>query len=249
MKISDITQRSQVQHIAEDREKLDEGFWIPAIAAGGAVYAGYEGWSNYQAYKRGEIDGAELALRVGTDLALALIGGGAGALIKGGGKLAYRGAKKALGFGDDTAAAAETVRKAKNALAKAEKLKKDIKPGSLAKKRKIVAKKQIKDKKADLKHAKKNLGPSKLARTGGASIGAGVALATKDINPLHDKVYTALGGDLEARDKAEKEAEAAAKEKADKKPKKMPRDFLGPGIVGQQLYDKYEKMKKDKGLK
>jgi hypothetical protein len=249
MKISDITQRSQVQHIAEDREKLDEGFWIPAIAAGGAVYAGYEGWRNYQAYKRGEIDGDELALRVGTDLALALIGGGAGALIKGGGKLAYRGAKKALGFGDDTAAAAETVRKAKNALAKAEKLKKDIKPGSLAKKRKIVAKKQIKDKKADLKHAKKNLGPSKLARTGGASIGAGVALATKDINPLHDKVYTALGGDLEARDKAEKEAEAAAKEKADKKPKKMPRDFLGPGIVGQSNYDKYEKIKKDKGLK
>jgi hypothetical protein len=34
-----------------------------------------------------------------------------------------------------------------------------------------------------------------------------------------------------------------------KKPKKMPRDFLGPGIVGQSNYDKYEKIKKDKGLK
>jgi len=35
MKISDITQRSQVQHIAEGRKQLDEA--LPAVAAGGAL--------------------------------------------------------------------------------------------------------------------------------------------------------------------------------------------------------------------
>ena len=265
MKISDITQRSQVQHIAEGREKLDE-FAITgtALAAAGLVGAGmtaYDTYNNYQEYKRGEITKKELGARVGADVALGLLGGGALAIGKAIGKVGWRGAKKLMGFGDDAAAAAKELEKANKIKARADKLGKATKPklpdssgkgstlGKLKSKYKTGKAKRAANK--GVKTAKKKLDKTKimptkkeLAKNVATAVGVGM-LVPDELDPLRNPAYKALGG-------ANKDGAPDAGTGMDdtpKKPKKLPRDFLGPGIVGQSTYDKYEKIKKDKGLK
>ena len=264
MKISDITQRSQVQHIAEGRKQLDEigpAVWA-ALGVAGAGVTAYDTWQNYQAYKRGDIDKTELKARVGADIALGLIGGGALAVTKALGKGAFRTAKKLIGFGDDSAAAAAEVAKATKIKARADKLGKTTKPdlpdssgkgSTLLGKGKRIYKTNKAKRAADkgVKTANKKLDKTKIMPTKKGLAkdfgkGAVVGLAVPDsLDPLQDPAYKALGG-------ANKDGAPDAGTGMDatpKKPKKLPRDFLGPGIVGQSNYDKYEKIKKDKGLK
>jgi len=262
MKISDITQRSQVQHIAEGREKLDElapAIW-GALGVAGAGMTAYDTWQNYQAYERGDITKKELGARVGADVALGLIGGGAFAVTKALGKGAFRGAKKLMGLGDDSAAAAREVEKAIKTKARADKLGKatnklDKLPDSSGKGStlgKVKSKyKTVKAKRAankGVKKAKNKLDKTKIMpRVKGRDFvkGAVLGLAVPDsLDPLRDPAYKALGGELDGAPDS-----GTGMDVTPKKPKKMPRDFLGPGIVGQSNYDKYEKIKKDKGLK
>ena len=73
------------EFISEDRQKLDEVLpfaFVPValkgLALAGLGYQAYESWNDYQDYKSGKIDGAELSARIGVDAATALIGGAVG---------------------------------------------------------------------------------------------------------------------------------------------------------------------------
>lgn len=78
-------------HFTEATEMLNEVLPL-IIGAAGLGMSAYDAYKNYQAYKSGEIDGKQLAARVGTDAALNIIGGG----IAKGASAAYRGAKNAF---------------------------------------------------------------------------------------------------------------------------------------------------------
>ena len=234
MKISDITQRSQVQHIAEGRKQLDEiapAIW-GALGVAGAGMTAYDTWQNYQAYERGDITKKELGARVGADVALGLIGGGAFAITKALGKGAFRGAK--LGK------ATNKLDKLPDSSGKGSTL------GKVKSKYKTVKAKRAANK--GVKKAKNKLDKTKIMpRVKGRDFvkGAVLGLAVPDsLDPLRDPAYKALGGELDGAPDS-----GTGMDVTPKKPKKMPRDFLGPGIVGQSNYDKYEKIKKDKGLK
>jgi hypothetical protein len=104
MKISDITQRSQVQHIAEGRKQLDENLlglgWkaaLKAAQAAGIIGTGVDAAKNFSAWWDDKITTKELAARTGADLALGL-GLGAGVAA---GKQAWKTGKNILGKGDD----------------------------------------------------------------------------------------------------------------------------------------------------
>ena len=105
MKISDITQRSQVQHIAEGRKQLDEAGLVgmgasaamKALQAAGIIGTGVEAAKNFYAWWDDKISAKELIARTGGDLALGL-GAGAGVA---GLKSAWRTGKKLLGKGDN----------------------------------------------------------------------------------------------------------------------------------------------------
>ena len=104
MKISDITQRSQVQHIAEGRKQLDENLlglgWKAALGAAqaaGIIGTGVDAAKNFSAWWDDKITAKELIARTGGDLALGL-GLGAGAA---GIKSGIRTGKNILGKGDD----------------------------------------------------------------------------------------------------------------------------------------------------
>jgi len=66
------------EFISEDRQKLDEAIFLPLLMGAGVVWQGVETYNDIQDYKSGKIDGKELAKRVGTDAAAAVVGGVAG---------------------------------------------------------------------------------------------------------------------------------------------------------------------------
>lgn len=265
MKISDITQRSQVQHIAEGRKQLDEAIIAPAVWAAlgvaGAGMTAYDTWQNYQAFERGEIDKKELAARVGGDVALGLIGGGGLAVGKALGKAGWRGAKKLMGFGGDSKAAAKELEKAKKIKARADNLGKATKPklpdssgkgstlGKLKSKYKTVKAKRAANK--GVETAKKKLDKTKImprVKKRDFAKGAVLGLAVPDsLDPLRDPAYKALGGaDPHGQPKAgESLADAEARRKAEAAAEqKRKLRFSGPsshrsgvGVIGQDQYD------------
>jgi len=265
MKISDITQRSQVQHIAEGRKQLDEAIIAPAVWAAlgvaGAGMTAYDTWQNYQAFERGEIDKKELAARVGGDVALGLIGGGGLAVGKALGKAGWRGAKKLMGFGGDSKAAAKELEKAKKIKARADNLGKATKPklpdssgkgstlGKVKSKYKTVKAKRAANK--GVETAKKKLDKTKImprVKKRDFAKGAVLGLAVPDsLDPLRDPAYKALGGaDPHGQPKAgESLADAEARRKAEAAAEqKRKLRFSGPsshrsgvGVIGQDQYD------------
>ena len=113
MKANDfVVHNKNKEVVQEDKERLDE--ILPAVV--GAIWVAGMGWTawdtykNVQAYKRGEITGAELAARGVTDAALTLAGGAAGKLVGAGvktgiatGKAAVAGVKTAKKVATTTA--------------------------------------------------------------------------------------------------------------------------------------------------
>jgi hypothetical protein len=220
MKISEVTQKSHIEQLAEDRKQLDEV--LPAAAAAvwaglgiaGAGMTGYETYKNYQAFKRGDITQKELIARVGGDVALGLIGGGGLAVGKALAKGAFRGAKKLMGFGDDPARLAvdkvdaiKKIKKAEVEVDAAKQLNKETPRGGRIFKSadKKAAKKLEKDAKADLKNAQrtkkelnKRLEKAKIMpriKKRDLAKGATLGLAVPDsLDPLRDPTYKALGG-------------------------------------------------------
>lgn len=82
MKLTEITE----SNLNEDNEVLLEFLpLIPlAIWAGGAAWTAYDAYQTAKQYQAGEIDGTEVATRLGTDVALSLVGGAIGkAMAKG----------------------------------------------------------------------------------------------------------------------------------------------------------------------
>jgi hypothetical protein len=266
MKISDITQRSQAQHIAEGREQLDEAIFMPAVWAAlgvaGAGYTAYETWQNYQAHKRGEIDKKELIARVGGDVALGLIGGGGLAVAKALGKGAWRGGKALLGMGGDAKAAAKELKKAKEIQARADKLGKTTKPdlpdssgkgSTLLGKGKRIYKTNKAKRKADkgVKTANKKLDKTKImprVKKRDFAKGAVVGLAVPDsLDPLRDPAYKALGGadphgqpkagESLADAEARRKADAAAEQKRKVRFMGLSSHRSGAGVIGQDQYD------------
>ena len=266
MKISDITHRSQAQHIAEGREKLDEfAITSTALAAIGLVGAGMTAWDtykNYQAYDRGDITGHELAIRVGADVALGLTTGGGFAIGKAVAKAGFKGAKSLMGFGDDAKKAVDTAKKAvdnaKTIKARADKLPSklnplnktgvDLKGAGKTAKVKRYANKKVKDAKADLKQAKKKVGgPTKKGFAKDFVKGTGIGLAVPDsLDPLRDRVYTAGGGSVPggAPDSGSGMGGNTGggqtdAERAAERASRYKSDFITPELVGQKAYDKY----------
>lgn len=204
MKISDITQRSQVQHIAEGRKQLDEigllgmgaSAAMKALQAAGIIGTGVDAAKNYSAWKDGKISGKELIARTGGDLALGL-GLGAGAA---GVKSALKGGKKLLGKGDDVRALLKQKKVAQKEITKQQdrldKLKgrTNLTPaGKTARKKILDPKKQaaVADKKAINKQLSKNQGTKKKDFLKFGTAG----LAVPDmLDPLQDPAYKALGG-------------------------------------------------------
>ena len=204
MKISDITQRSQVQHIAEGRKQLDEvgllgmgaSAAMRALQAAGIIGTGVDAAKNYSAWKDGKITGKELAARTGGDLALGLGLGAAGAGVKS----ALKGGKKLLGKGDNVRdlvkqknAAQREIRKQQDRLDKL-KGRTDLTPAGRRARRKILdPKKQaaVADKKATNMQLRRNQGTKKKDFLGFGSAG----LAVPDmLDPARDPAYKALGG-------------------------------------------------------
>jgi len=263
MKISDITQRSQAQHLAEGRKQLDEiapAVW-GTLGVAGAGWTAIETWQNWLAYERGEIDKEELIARVGGDVALGLIGGGGLALTKALGKAGWRGAKRLMGFGDDPAKLARQKQLAIDRMKKAEdevaaaKNKKPTTPAD--KKANAQAKKQAEEDFKQAKIDKNNLSqrikkaripPTKGELVKNAVKGGVLGLAVPDsLDPLRDPTYKALGGaDPTGQPKAgESLADAKARRKADAvRDQKRKVRFSGPsshrsgvGVIGQDQYD------------
>jgi hypothetical protein len=200
MKISDITQRSQVQHIAEGRKQLDEvgllGLGMKALQAAGIIGTGVDAAKNYSAWRDGKISGKELIARTGGDLALGL-GLGAGAA---GAKSAFKGGKKLLGKGDNVRdlvkqknAAQREIRKQQDRLDKLKGRTNLTPAGKTARKKILDPKKQaaVADKKAINKQLDKNQGTkTKDIRKYGT---AGLAVPDM-LDPARDPAYKALGG-------------------------------------------------------
>ena len=89
MKLNEIAE----SNLNEDKEVLLEFLpLIPlAIWAGGAAWTAYDAYQTAKQYQAGEIDGKEVATRLGTDVALSLAGGAIG-------KAMAKGAKAGLGL-------------------------------------------------------------------------------------------------------------------------------------------------------
>jgi hypothetical protein len=89
MKLNEIAE----SNLNEDKEVLLEFLpLIPlAIWAGGAAWTAYDAYQTAKQYQAGEIDGKEVATRLGTDVALSLVGGAIG-------KAMAKGAKAGLGI-------------------------------------------------------------------------------------------------------------------------------------------------------
>ena len=264
MKISDITQRSQVQHIAEGRKQLDEiapAIW-GALGVAGAGWTAYETWQNYEAYERGEIDKEELIARVGGDVALGLIGGGGLAVGKALGKAGWRGAKRLLGFGDDPAKLARQKQKAIDRMKKAEakvdaaKNKNPTTPAEAKKQANKINKAEddFDQAKIDKNNLSKRMKDAKILPTKGELVknavkGGVLGLAVPDwLDPLRDPAYRALGGanpDGSQPKAGESLADAEARLKADAaRDQKRKVRFSGPsshrsgvGVIGQDQYD------------
>ena len=89
MKLNEVTE----SNLNEDKEVLLEFLpLIPlAIWAGGAAWTAYDAYQTAKQYQAGEIDGKEVATRLGTDVALSLAGGAIA-------KAMAKGAKAGLGI-------------------------------------------------------------------------------------------------------------------------------------------------------
>jgi hypothetical protein len=89
MKLNEVTE----SNLNEDKEVLLEFLpLIPlAIWAGGAAWTAYDAYQTAKQYQAGEIDGTEVATRLGTDVALSLAGGAIA-------KAMAKGAKAGLGI-------------------------------------------------------------------------------------------------------------------------------------------------------
>ena len=89
MKLNEIAE----SNLNEDKEVLLEFLpLIPlAIWAGGAAWTAYDAYQTAKQYQAGEIDGKEVATRLGTDVALSLAGGAIG-------KAMAKGARAGLGI-------------------------------------------------------------------------------------------------------------------------------------------------------
>jgi len=254
MKISDITQRSQVQHIAEGRKQLDEvgllGLGMKALQAAGIIGTGVDAAKNYSAWRDGKITGKELAARTGGDLALGLGLGAAGAGVKS----ALKGGKKLLGKGDNVRdlvkqkkAVQKRITKTQDQLDKT-KGRTDIGKSGKFRQEKLKAqqKANMADKKAINKPLSKNQGTKKKDFLKYGTVG----LAVPDmLDPARDPAYKALGGANKSgqptagtgmgggnagggggKTEAQRAAERASRYKS---------DFITPGTVGQKAYDKY----------
>ena len=99
------------EFISEDLQKLDE--WIlPLIAAGGVGWQLYDTYNDIEAYRKGEITGAELAKRGITDLAFAAAGGAAGKALQKGWAFSSAGRKALWDAYKQKKAAADAAKKA-----------------------------------------------------------------------------------------------------------------------------------------
>jgi len=105
------------EFISEDRQKLDE--WIlPLIAAGGVGWQLYDTYNDIEAYRKGEITGAELAKRGITDLAFAAAGGDAGKALQKGWAFSSAGRKALWDAYKQKKAAADAAKKASDTATK-----------------------------------------------------------------------------------------------------------------------------------
>ena len=204
MKISEVTQKSHSEQLAEDRKQLDEV--VPAavwagLGLAGAGMTGWETYKNYQAFKRGDITQKELIARVGGDVALGLIGGGGLAVGKALAKGAWRGGKKLMGFGDNTADVATATRDAEKA-AGIKTRAGDLNYGNKNVKRKLQtfkvkrrASARDRQARADLKKAKDDAKIIPKIKKKDLAKGTVLGLAVPDsLDPLRDPTYKALGG-------------------------------------------------------
>jgi len=242
MKISDITQRSQVQHIAEGRKQLDEFGFVGMGIGGAASYALLAAQYGANPLNWPKSAYAEFALDVG----LGAVTGGALTLAKGAAVAAAKTAAKKGG-----AAIGKVTGKA---LAKAKtKIPGSKAPGTVNKKtgnlrgvdgKDTVVKKGdkgfkqaqdqiIKGKKPkDIKSLGKEFKDQVKGKGLGKQLKRGIALS-----PVTRLARGALGyGDVlktDAQIKADKDAADAERASRYKS------DFITPGIVGQKAYDKY----------
>ena len=105
------------EFISEDRQKLNE--WIlPLLAAGGVGWQLYDTYNDIEAYRKGEITGAELARRGITDIGFAAAGGVAGKALQKGWAFSSAGRKAIWDAYKQKRAAADAAKKASDTATK-----------------------------------------------------------------------------------------------------------------------------------
>ena len=262
MKISDITQRSQVQHIAEGRKQLDEAFPAAALLPGGALalWLAAQGLTVADYYRLAQKNGTEgnpsydptdwdtdSQVELGITGAAGLAGGWFGKMVAKPLGWAVGGTMKLASpfFNKGVKQAGKKVKDAKDQLTQAKELRRNARGQD-----KQAAKDLEAEAKADLKQAKTNRANTRA--NVGSSTSTGIMRAGRIAGGIGTGAYALdkMGksvGDLitgkgyEAMTDAEKKARDKAAAAAELKRKLR---FSGPsshrsgaGVIGQDQYD------------
>ena len=267
MKISDITQRSQVQHIAEGRKQLNE--IAPVVVAGGALalWLASQGLTAADYYRLAQKNGTEgdpsydptdwdtdSQVELGITGAAGLAGGFFGKLVaKPLGWAVGKTMKLASPFVNKSVKqAGKKVKDAQDQVKQAKKLKKGAKgqDKKAAKDLEAETKAKLSKAKADKAKAKQGIGSS--TKTGikrAGRIAGGIGAGTYALDKMGKSVGDLITGKgYEPMTDAEKKARDAADKKAAEaeRASRYKSDFITPGIVGQKAYDKYTPKDKPK---